>query len=262
MNIQDYISSGIIETYAMGLAGEEEARDLEMLCIQYPEVKAALQEAEETMENYAQLNAIAPPEHAKAKIWAAIDNSETEDTVKVPAVKTAYRLYPYLSIAASLLLVVGIPYHFYKVNQYQSQISNLEKDKFEILAQNKTFQARVQQASEEVNLLTNPETKNIILASVAGHENNRANVYWSKSGEVFIKANQLAQLPNDKQYQLWAIVNGKPVSAGLLDPTAEGHMQKMIAMEKAEMFAITVEKQGGSAQPTLDQMVVAGKTFL
>lgn len=73
MNTEEYISSGIIETYVLGLAGEEEARELEELCLQYAEIKAAVRETEASMEHYAQLNAITPPERVKDQIWTAIE---------------------------------------------------------------------------------------------------------------------------------------------------------------------------------------------
>jgi len=63
-------------------------------------------------------------------------------------------------------------------------------------------------------------------------------------------------LPSDKQYQLWAIVGGQPVDLGVYQTGAA--MQKMKNIEGAQMFAITIEKAGGSATPTLDQMIVAG----
>ncbi len=36
-------------------------------------------------------------------------------------------------------------------------------------------------------------------------------------------------------------------------------LHKMKSIDNAEMFAITLEKKGGSPVPTLDQMYVAGK---
>ena len=36
-------------------------------------------------------------------------------------------------------------------------------------------------------------------------------------------------------------------------------MQKMKVIPQAEMFAVTLEKEGGSPTPTLDEMYVAGK---
>ncbi|HEV8079376.1 MAG TPA: anti-sigma factor, partial [Chitinophagaceae bacterium] len=70
----------------------------------------------------------------------------------------------------------------------------------------------------------------------------------------------LPQTPDGKQYQLWAIVDGKPVDAGMIS-TEKGiyHIQKMKSFGKAEAFAITMEKKGGSPTPTMDQMIVQAK---
>jgi len=69
-----------------------------------------------------------------------------------------------------------------------------------------------------------------------------------------------AALPADKQYQLWGIIAGKPVSAGTYDAhDTPRSLQQMASLKDVEMFAITIEPAGGSEQPTLDQMVVAGK---
>lgn len=272
MNIKEYISSGIIETYALGLAGEVEARELEELCVQYPEIQAAVLEAQVALEEYAQINAITPPDHVKDQIWSAI--VETQDEVKLiskdevkpiskeetaESSKKTYKIYPIISKAAVLLLLIGLPYHFYKVNQYQSEILTLQQEKNEILAQNQIFSAQIQEVSQELDILSDPSTRNIVLAGVEGFEDNQANVYWSNSGELFLKSSGLSPLPQDKQYQLWAIVDGKPVSAGLLEQDETVNLQKMATVERAEMFAITIENKGGSEQPTLDQMVVAGK---
>ena len=78
MNIEEYISSGIIETYVLGFAGEEDARELEELCHQYPEIQAAVREAEASLGDYAQLNSITPPAGAKEQIWAAIVEADNQ----------------------------------------------------------------------------------------------------------------------------------------------------------------------------------------
>jgi len=67
---------------------------------------------------------------------------------------------------------------------------------------------------------------------------------------------KMDSLPGDKQYQLWAIVDGKPVSAGLIEDC--NGLCKMTNVPKASMFAITIEPKGGSAAPHLEAMVVAG----
>ncbi|MGC4058156.1 MAG: anti-sigma factor [Chitinophagaceae bacterium] len=46
----------------------------------------------------------------------------------------------------------------------------------------------------------------------------------------------------------------------MYDGNPDTLMQQMKTIARAEMFAITIERKGGSPNPTLDQMVVAGKT--
>lgn len=266
MNIEEYISSGIIETYVLGLADKEEARQLEELCQQHTEIQAALREAQSSLEDYAQLNAVAPPTGVKEKIWAAISDKEPEieplsKEEEPEKIKENYKTYSYISRAAVFLVLVGLPYHFYKMNQYELEISTLQREKNEILAQNQIFSAQIREVSQEIEILSNPSTRNIVLAGVEGHEDHSATIHWRTSGEIFLTASGLPPLDQEKQYQLWAIVDGKPVNAGLLEEDGSIRLQKMLAIERAEMFAITIENRGGSEQPTLDQMVVAGKVL-
>ena len=66
---------------------------------------------------------------------------------------------------------------------------------------------------------------------------------------------------SDKQYQLWAIVDGKPVDAGMLDTnpaTMMMHVMKPIGGQPIA-FAVTLEKMGGSPGPTMSEMYLMGK---
>ena len=63
--------------------------------------------------------------------------------------------------------------------------------------------------------------------------------------------------PTGKQYQLWAIVDGSPVDAGMITTDKGSYsIQKMKSFGKADAFAITLEKTGGSPTPTMSEMVV------
>ena len=76
----------------------------------------------------------------------------------------------------------------------------------------------------------------------------------------------MPQLPSDKQYQLWSIINGQngqlqPSSLGLFDA---GENQKVILkmsnVKKADAFAITIENRGNTKGPNLEQLQSMGKT--
>ena len=73
MNIQEYISSGIIESYVLGLADPEERKEFERLAEQYPELRNARDAFGVSLENNMQFASITPPAHIKSKIFSEID---------------------------------------------------------------------------------------------------------------------------------------------------------------------------------------------
>lgn len=73
-------------------------------------------------------------------------------------------------------------------------------------------------------------------------------IVLTANGEGYVKSSTLAPLPAEQTYQLWAIVDGKPVSAGLLgnDP---GDSAFTVKGDVAAM-ALSIEPKGGVAQPS------------
>ena len=92
-------------------------------------------------------------------------------------------------------------------------------------------------------------------------------VYWHTSGKQVMVDNSKLHLPaNDRnhQYQLWALVNGKPVDLGVFDIETEQHggiLKNMKDIASAQTFAVTLEQRGGSPSPTMEQMIVAGNVI-
>ena len=77
-----------------------------------------------------------------------------------------------------------------------------------------------------------------------------------------LNVDNLPMPPSDKQYQLWALKDGKPIDAGVFDmkPGTDGDMHMMpVTIAEADAFAVTLEKKGGSPTPTLTQLYVMGK---
>jgi anti-sigma-K factor RskA len=78
---------------------------------------------------------------------------------------------------------------------------------------------------------------------------------------VFVANVKLPQPPADKQYQLWAIADGKPVDIGMIEneQSFAAVFQKMKDIHNPQAFAITLEKKGGVPSPTMSEMYVLGK---
>lgn len=179
---------------------------------------------------------------------------------QAPVVKAS--IWKAMAAAAIILLVISASINFYLYNHYRAS-----HDKYlALLAERNTLQAsldvsqaRYTQMNESLGLMGNPAVAQIKMAGVAGKESSLATVYWdSRTREVYLLQNHLPQAPAGKQYQLWAIVDGKPVDAGIVDNATCAGLCKMKTITTAQAFAITLEKQGGSPAPSND-MYVLGK---
>lgn len=271
LNIKEYISSGIIETYALGLASAEESRELELLAAEHSEVRAALEACQNEMEAFALKEATAPPVGLKEKIWNELQEqdavSKQEDAPVIPIARKDFSQsaviatvqknnswIKYLAAASIIGLVVSIGLNISyknKTEKYSTTLARIETKQDSLVAQNSLLR-----------VISGPDIVKISLVGVPGHVDNKATVYWNgNTKEVYLSLNNLPTPPSGKQYQLWAIVDGKPVDAGLYDDNGTTpKIQKLKVIERAQMFAITLEPKGGSVSPTLSQMYVAGKT--
>jgi hypothetical protein len=73
MDIHAYIQSGIIESYLLGIAGNEEKDELNRLRRIYPEVEQAIQNAEEWLYGIASPSAAPVPPRVKEQIFSTIN---------------------------------------------------------------------------------------------------------------------------------------------------------------------------------------------
>ena len=110
-----------------------------------------------------------------------------------------------------------------------------------------------------MEMISNPDMKMVMLKGVEKHTDSKAMVFWdTKTKAVYLNADKLPKAPEGMQYQLGAIEDGKPVNAGMY--TEEKDSKTALAnIPKAQAFAITLEKQGGSAVPTMENMYVMGE---
>ena len=80
MNVQEYIDSGILHDYAMGMLSETEKAGVEELCVKNPEIQEELKHLRESIETYAEESAIWPGKELQENIWSKLDNINRENT--------------------------------------------------------------------------------------------------------------------------------------------------------------------------------------
>jgi len=262
---------------------KEEADKIEQLAKLFPEVQAELDRISESLEAFGNMATVTPSAPVKDNLMGKLRAMKEEEQKVIPfgsvgkkenetgnsGLESPVREIPkrankpsWLLAASFIGLIVsvgGLIYFFSQHKQSQTELASLKQQVDTLRTNSTTQQQQILAYSQTMQMMHDATYKKIELTNVPGKPTAMAQVLWNtKTKEVFIADVSLPQAPSNKQYQLWAIVDGKPVDAGMLGD-AKNLAQKMKVFERAEMFAITLEQKGGSPTPTMEEMYVAGK---
>jgi anti-sigma-K factor RskA len=248
VNIQEYIVSGIIESYVLGMASEKEKAEFERLCEKHPELKEARIHFELALEEKAFANAVQPPAFLKTRILEALlrenDDATTAHIISMNNKKTPVRKLAFMrwAVAASVILVLGsgvFLYILYNRNQeLKSAVANSQKKTDTLDQQAKKIEEYMLPSEnniEQVKVVTPVQT---IPPTI--------NVFGdSTSNDIYIIIKDLITLPAGQQYHLWSVTKGTHTSLGLFDAPADNDklILKMNNVKDADSFAITIEKR-------------------
>jgi len=258
MNVKEYISSGIVESYVMGLASEAERQEFEANCSQYPEIAEARNAFELTLEEQMLADASPTPQFLKQSIEEKIKSSALE----IPSTELEQERVPTRHIgiwrwvaAASISLLAGSVYWAVATNRKYQELQAQNK---ELKNQIEESTAQVNGMQEDLDKLRNHPMKT---AALKGQDDRAyAIVYWdtvSASKDVYLMINNLPQPASDKQYQLWALLNGEPIDLGMIEAEQKRLLYRMKNVQNAQAFAITLEPKGGSEKPTTTPIAVS-----
>lgn len=258
MSIAEYIASGILESYALGEVTDEERKKIEDALTHSPELQLELQKIEETLEKLAQLSALPPRQELRSKILHEVRGHRQAKAVLLIPDKPVLRY----AAAASIIVALLTSYMaYYYRDQWKETSMVLEQ----VLAQNQQMARDYNVVNEKLDKIqddfavigSNAFTK-VVMKGTLNDKDALASVYWNASSkEVFLSVQQLKVISKENQFQLWAIVNGKPVDVGVFDLDFAG-LLRMKSVDNASAFAVTVEPRGGNSNPTLEKMQVIG----
>lgn len=254
MNVSEYISSGILESYALGELTESERAEVERNLAQYAELRKELALVEETMEAFLMKAGKVPRTGVKEKILRQITPPEAK-VIRLNAWRYAAAASIVIALSASLLA-----YNYYG-RWKESETSLLELRAFnQQMAQDYNHvNQRLDDMETGMKIMGNPAFQRVVMKGTTNSPGAMASVYWNQStAETYLSIQNLKGLAQEQQYQLWAIVDGKPVDMGVFD-TFDG-LHKMKDVPRAAAFAVTIEPKGGKTSPTMEMMQVLGNT--
>ncbi len=296
MNITNYISSGYIEGYLFGMLTADEVEQFETLLKQSAELKAEYERVQQSLQGYLEAHAVEPPPSMQEQIWEQLgkqkqkppvvieeEQKETVKPVPTPVVERIekpkplkihkvetqepvvrrFRLAPWFAAAS----FVGMLAASYLANDYynnwqdaEGKITAYQTEKNQLASEMETQKTSMKQLADYNEMFRRPGVKFIELQGKPISPKSNCTIFWDKeTKQVLVTYANMPTPPEGKQYQLWAILDGKPIDLGMIDmKDAKKGFTPMKNLSRAQAFAITLEKVGGSESPTLEQMYVFG----
>ena len=259
MDIKKYISSGILELYVLDELPPTERREVAHNLAEYPTIKKEILAIENALYLYSLQRAVPPPPSLEASILEKIDNLPPDGGTPPPPTGTRW-----LTPALSALLIGALAWGgwmFFQNNEQEQELTELN-EKLEVQEQEcATIESDNKILEEQMRFIRTASNKVIRMKGTDKAPQALATVYWNPDAQkTYLDVNSMPTPPNDKQYQLWAIVDGTPVDMGVFEIDLNAStLQEVPFVEGAQAFAVTLEPKGGSVAPTLTEMYVIGE---
>lgn len=242
----------------LGLLSAQERFEFEQVCATNPEVKAARDAFELSLEKQAMENAVTPPADLKQKIFDAIRpegkiiSMPAKETTPVKRIKPVTPGWLKIAAAACFILLAGSLWWNMSLKNKNRKLQtdlNLSAE-------------RLVQLEADAKALQGSGIKMARMDGTANSPQSFATVYWdTTSHDVYLLINNMPKPASDKQYQLWALLDGQPIDMGLIEITEKPlQLYRMKNAQAAQAFAITLEKKGRTSTSVPEgDMYVLGK---
>lgn len=277
MNVQDIISSGKLELYVAGALTETEMREVAIFASEYPEVAAEIQKIEELLVAHYSAGAPVMSEEEMNNNLAGIFASGKKTATVVPlssskAVVVSLSRMAVAAMIGGLILTSALALLMWsQQNSLRKEIADIKNSQQQLLAENTKYKEADEAYQKQMQIVQDIFARRVEVKTVANNpftnkpntltkEGNFILLYWQPhTKKVLLMSANLPSLSPSQQYQLWGMVDGKPVDAGVFEyknGQFEASFQKDISDAKA--FAVSIEPRGGSVSPTIDKVCMLG----
>jgi hypothetical protein len=264
MTPQELIHSGMLELYVSGSLNETDSKLIADAAMQFSDVKDEIQRIENALIAALENEGNEISNTAKNNIFKAVGIvQQTKETPIIPLPKKT----KFINWAAAAMIVMLIGSGFIismlgkQKNELKAQKTQIEIDKENLETRVSFLQQATNKAAADMEVYRSHDYKKIMMMPVSSSNHEMACVYLNPvTHKLFVDNCGLPNPGNGKTYQLWAMKNGKPISAGLFNQEMyNSGLQEFAAVDSPESFAVTIENKGGATEPTLSALQVAGK---
>ena len=287
MDAQQFIASGLIELYALGIASPAEAAEGERMAAEYPAVRRELEKLQTALERYGTLHTVRPPDSLRAKILQIpsgvpnVPDPEPERPVapvRQPVVRTPRRAsstpavgvpkWVFAAIGTLLLALMALFWYLLNANDtHTGELDTVRTELAEEKARYTTLETDCAETREELDglraelqFLQDPNTNPVELTPLRRRRNPaQAIVYWNaENNQARVNPINLPAIDGNQTYQLWAETPRGLLSIGTFQ-NQPATFQTVDFEEGAVNLYVSLEPLGGSETPTQGQVKLLGK---
>jgi len=272
-NIQEYIDSGILELYVYGKLTEAEVAEVQKMAQQYEQVNEEIIAIEQAL--ILLTGSVAPP--LSVKNYESIKNhlvspesfqvsnkDNTSNTIKETKLNRSKPLI-YTGWVTAIIISL-LSYYFYDQFQKESQQKEKTFETEKSNLKNKLIELNSLNNEAEYLITVFRDTSNLVVP-LHGQDvapKAFAKIYWNKKTKtIYIDALGLPNPPMGMVYQVWSFKLNPltPINLGILDTYSNDGRKffKVNPSDNCEAFGISLEPEGGSETPTLEQLFTLGK---
>lgn len=263
MDIKKYIATGILELYVLDMLADTEKKEVERYLVQYPELREEVTKIERALEIYSEGHKLKADPNLEQNILKRLDGVAQED-LSDRLHKKGERSGILVGLLGLLLLfaLAGLFWLFYQKNRLENNLTYQSIQLQQLQADCAEKDSTLNQLRNQIDLLLDTDIKKVDLPGTPNAPQALAVVYYNeKDQKAYFNTGNLPQTPSNRQYQLWALVDGNPVDMGIVRLPADGDTAiiEVPFIENSGAFAVTLELQDGNPAPNLDQIYVYGE---
>jgi anti-sigma-K factor RskA len=261
MNIKEYIASGILELYVAGTLSEQENQEVYDAMQKHPEI---LQEVLNIETAIVKLTAATSPLDSFNSFQSIKSTLGMDDATKVVSInKPKNNWMSYSGWAAALIIGAGLLWTLNQNKQLENNLTTAEIENTYLETQIEASKTSLANTKTLLDALRERDIISVPLDGQANFENSYAKVYWNKTNNtIYLDAQGLPEPPKGKVYQVWSLTLNPlaPTSLGTIDgfKTDDNKIFTITNTNASEAFAITLEPEGGSKTPTMEQLYTLG----
>ena len=261
MNLQNFLESGLLESYILGQCSPDERVIVEQMLADHEMARTEKAAIEAALEQYAQARAIAPPEWMRGRILDQINALPPAEKPTQPSTGTNWRNLGLLALA----IAAGIASYLYSnansrirkleaaSTQFQQQVQKCEEDRA----------AAEQAAAAQMASLIDPAFRGIQLKWIDTSMSAPGALGMAfnnpDKGTTYLRLTNLPALSPDQDYQFWVVIKG------IKDPQPldviryqDSVLIKTQYRDQAEAFAMSIEPKGDSPNGVPTRVVMLG----